>query len=117
MRVDGDCVGSYQMVRTFTATDDAGNDTTLVQTITVEDTTAPEMTIPESYTVECSDELILDDALAVDNCSSCATELTSALRLRATGMSLELVAEHLDGELAGMETYRVYLDLQRPATW
>ena len=26
-------------------------------------------------------------------------------------MSLELVAEHLDGELAGMETYRVYLDL------
>ena len=26
-------------------------------------------------------------------------------------MSLELVAEHLDGELAGMETCRVYLDL------
>ena len=55
----------------FTATDDAGNATTLVQTITVEDTTAPELTIPESYTVECSDELILDDALAVDNCSAC----------------------------------------------
>ena len=48
VRVDGDCVGSYQMVRTFTATDDAGNETTLVQTITVEDTTAPELTIPDS---------------------------------------------------------------------
>ncbi|MGB2230510.1 MAG: hypothetical protein ACPH1A_04620, partial [Flavobacteriales bacterium] len=111
VRVDGDCVGSYQMVRTFTATDDAGNATTLVQTITVEDTTAPELTIPESYTVECSDELILDDALAVDNCSSCATEFDFSSSAEGYGMSLELVAEHLDGELAGMETYRVYLDL------
>ena len=111
VRVDGDCVGSYQMVRTFTATDDAGNATTLVQTITVEDTTAPELTIPESYTVECSDELILDDALAVDNCSSCATEFDFSSSAEGYGMSLELVAEHLDGELAGMETYRIYLDL------
>ena len=111
VRVDGDCVGSYQMVRTFTATDDAGNATTLVQTITVEDTTAPELTIPESYTVECSDELILDDALAVDNCSSCATEFDFSSSVEGYGMSLELVAEHLDGELAGMETYRIYLDL------
>ena len=111
VRVDGDCVGSFQMVRTFTATDDAGNATTLVQTITVEDTTAPELTIPESYTVECSDELILDDALAVDNCSACATEFDFSTSAEGYGMSLELVAEHLDGELAGMETYRVYLDL------
>ncbi|MDC3397083.1 hypothetical protein OAW57_00145, partial [Flavobacteriales bacterium] len=111
VRVDGDCVGSYQMVRTFTATDDAGNATTLVQTITVEDTTAPELTIPESYTVECSDELVLEDALAVDNCSSCATEFDFSSSAEGYGMSLELVAEHLDGELAGMETYRVYLDL------
>ena len=98
-------------MRTFTATDDAGNATTLVQTITVEDTTAPELTIPESYTVECSDELVLEDALAVDNCSSCATEFDFSSSAEGYGMSLELVAEHLDGELAGMETYRVYLDL------
>ena len=32
------------MVRTFTATDDAGNSSEAQQTITVEDTTAPEFT-------------------------------------------------------------------------
>ena len=111
VRVDGGCVGTFQMVRTFTATDDAGNSTTLVQTITVEDTTAPELTIPEDYVVECSDELVLDDALAVDNCSSCATEFDFSSSAADYGLSMELVAEHLDGELAGMETYRIYLDL------
>ena len=68
--IAGDCAGSYTIVRTFTATDDAGNSTSATQTITVEDTTAPEFTsVPADYTAECSDELILDDASASDNCS------------------------------------------------
>ena len=29
---------------------------------------APELTIPEDYTIECSEELILEDASATDNC-------------------------------------------------
>ena len=68
----------------ITATDDAGNSTTLVQTISVQDTTAPELTIPEDYVVECSDELILDDALAVDNCSFARLNLISARRQQIT---------------------------------
>ena len=83
----------------------------MVQTISVQDTTAPELTIPEDYVVECSDELVLDDALAVDNCSSCSTEFDFSSSAADYGLSMELVAEHLDGELAGMETYRIYLDL------
>ena len=61
--------GNYVIVRTFTATDDAGNSASATQTITVQDTTAPEFTfVPADYTVECSDEMPMDDATAADNC-------------------------------------------------
>ena len=74
----GDCVGNYTVVRTFTATDDAGNSTSATQTITVQDTTAPEFTsIPADYTSECSDDLILDDATASDNCGEVTIEVSS----------------------------------------
>ena len=76
--IAGDCAGNYTVVRTFTATDDAGNSTSATQTITVEDTTAPEFTsIPADYTAECSDELILDDASASDNCGEVSIEVSS----------------------------------------
>jgi hypothetical protein len=40
-RVDGSCVNSYVLTRTWTATDECGNTTTHKQTITVVDTTKP----------------------------------------------------------------------------
>ena len=75
--IAGDCAGSYTIVRTFTAMDDAGNSTSATQTITVEDTTAPELVIPADYTAECSDELILDEASASDNCGTVSIEVSS----------------------------------------
>ena len=76
--IAGDCAGNYTVVRTFTATDDAGNSTSATQTITVEDTTAPEFTsVPADYTSECSDDLILDDATASDNCGEVTIEVSS----------------------------------------
>lgn len=64
------CTHSYVVTRTFTATDDCGNSTQASQVITIQDTTAPDLTIPSSYTVECSDNIIYDDAVAMDNCGT-----------------------------------------------
>ena len=74
----GDAAGNYVIVRTFTATDDAGNSASATQTITVQDTTAPEFTfVPADYTVECSDEMPMDDATASDNCGEVTIEVSS----------------------------------------
>ena len=59
------------------------------QTITVQDTIAPEFTfVPADYTVECSDEMPMDDATASDNCGEVTIEVTRrrplAMRLATT---------------------------------
>ena len=109
--IAGDCEGNYTVVRTFTATDDAGNSSEAQQTIVVEDTTAPELSIPSDYTAECSDDLVFDDATVVDNCTSCADDFAFTSTVDGYGLSLELVASHDDGVLAGLQTYRIYLDV------
>ena len=109
--IPGDCVGTLTIVRTFTATDDAGNSTSATQTISVVDTTAPELVIPADYTAECSDELVLEDATATDNCSVCSDAFDFTSTVEGYGLSLELVASHVGGELDGLRTYRVYLDV------
>ena len=76
--IAGDAAGNYIVVRTFTATDDCGNSSSATQTITVQDTTAPEFTsVPADYTAECSDELVMDDATATDNCGEVSIEVSS----------------------------------------
>ena len=53
--VPGDCPGWYTILRTYTAQDDADNDTTAVQTIQVVDTLAPVFTyVPEAVILECN---------------------------------------------------------------
>ena len=67
--IPGDSEGNYTVIRTFTAIDDAGNTSyEAVQTIYVVDDSAPEITVPDDYTIECSDDIVYDDATAVDNC-------------------------------------------------
>ena len=65
---------SYVVTRTFTVTDECGNDSTATQTITIQDTTNPMLTIPADYTVECSDMHPLDEATATDNCGMVTIE-------------------------------------------
>ena len=53
---EGSGLGEYTITRTFTVTDDAGNNTVAAQTITVIDTTAPEFTyVPADATYQCSE--------------------------------------------------------------
>ena len=47
-----------------------------------QDTTAPEFTfVPADYTVECSDEMPMDDATASDNCGEVTIEVSARPRL------------------------------------
>ena len=69
-RVDGFCEDTYTLTRTWTATDNCGNETTLSQTINVQDTTKPELTIPADATVECDAIPKTGVATATDNCDA-----------------------------------------------
>ena len=88
----GDCAGEYTITRTFTATDDCGNSTSATQTITVQDTTAPELSIPADYTAECSDELVMDDATATDNCGTVSIDVVSETTAGDVLVSTRLLA-------------------------
>ena len=66
-----ECEGTFDIVRTWVATDNCNNAATAVQVISVVDEEGPYFTfVPEDYTAECSDDLVLEMAEAVDHCSS-----------------------------------------------
>ncbi len=69
--IPGACINNYQLIRTWTATDECGNFNTVSQTITVQDTTAPVFTTPApaNATVECDQVPAQPDLSATDNCS------------------------------------------------
>ena len=106
------CAGNYVIVRTFTATDDAGNSSSASQTITVEDTTAPEFTfVPADYTVECS--------------TRC--RWTTPRRQTTAEVTIEVSSETTAGDAAGnyviVRTFTATDDagnssrLRRPSPW
>ncbi|SEU17402.1 hypothetical protein SAMN05444285_1841, partial [Draconibacterium orientale] len=72
-RTDGNCANSYTLTRTWTATDDCGNETSFTQTVTVSDNTAPTFneTLPlAEITAECDDVVEAVVLTAADNCDS-----------------------------------------------
>ena len=69
--IDGDCASGAQIVRTWTAIDNCGNETTASQTIFIIDNDAPVFTtFPENVTVDCDNGTIpeLPDIWGVDAC-------------------------------------------------
>ncbi len=73
--VETDCPSNYTITRTFTATDDCGNEATAVQTITVEDTTDPIFgDYVDYYEFECDEDFITVLPTATDACSDVTYE-------------------------------------------
>ncbi|MFN0031123.1 MAG: T9SS type A sorting domain-containing protein [Flavobacteriales bacterium] len=73
--IETDCASNYSIVRTFTATDDCGNEATAVQTITVEDTQAPVFDeYVNYYEFECDEDFITEIPTATDACSDVTYE-------------------------------------------
>ncbi|NNK81881.1 MAG: PKD domain-containing protein, partial [Flavobacteriaceae bacterium] len=65
------CFGNYTITRTWTATDECGNITSVDQTITVEDTTDPVLAdIPADITAECDNIPAVGSPTATDNCDA-----------------------------------------------
>jgi len=64
-----DCEKRY--IRTWTATDDCGNTSTVSQVCTAIDNTAPTFTsVPSSKTIDCDEDPTMGMATATDNCNS-----------------------------------------------
>ncbi|SFM91634.1 gliding motility-associated C-terminal domain-containing protein [Chitinophaga sp. YR627] len=65
------CNESYQLIRTWTATDLCGNKTVLTQTITVQDTIRPRFSVivPAAVTVDCDKVPGVESVTATDNCT------------------------------------------------
>ncbi|MEM9819759.1 MAG: SdrD B-like domain-containing protein [Bacteroidota bacterium] len=67
----GPCSHNYQLIRSWTATDECGNQDVQTQVISVEDNTAPILFgVPADETVECSTIPIAATPTATDNCDS-----------------------------------------------
>jgi gliding motility-associated-like protein len=68
--VSGDCPGHFSVIRHFTVTDDAGNESQGSQVISVIDTVAPSFSYVPNFEIwECNAPAELDSAVASDNCS------------------------------------------------
>ena len=78
----GGCTHTYSLVRTWTATDDCGNQSTVSQTINLVDNEAPQFaSIPTDITLECTDGLPDPNAVTVtDACDPApSVEVTTAI--------------------------------------
>lgn len=74
VRIDGDCPGNYQLVRTYTLTDDCGNASQWVWTIAVSDIEGPQIIgVPADIALGCGDEIPAADVFALDQCDPAPT--------------------------------------------
>ncbi len=79
----GTCPDNYTIIRTWTATDDCGNQSVATQSVTILDTTAPVFTsTANDITLSCADDLGAANGTATDNCDNDVeitfTEVTTA---------------------------------------
>ena len=79
--IEGTCADNFTLIRTWTATDNCGNQDIQSQTITVGDNEGPEFTnIPEAITVECGNIPAPVDPIVTDDCSENVTLTFNEIR-------------------------------------
>ncbi|MFL0778253.1 MAG: T9SS type A sorting domain-containing protein, partial [Prochlorococcus sp.] len=92
--IEGDCPQEYTLVRTWTATDNCGNSSSVSQTITVVDTTAPQLTDTcglmngEEVEVCCEDisgTVTIPAACELSFTDNCDSDATSTLTETCVG--------------------------------
>lgn len=70
-KIAGNCAGNFTLIRTWTATDDCGNQTEQTRTVTVEDTEGPTLVgVPTDVTVGCDAVPAAPKVTATDNCEA-----------------------------------------------
>ncbi|RAK19080.1 gliding motility-associated-like protein, partial [Flavobacterium aquaticum] len=76
-RINGSCASNYQLIRTWTATDTCGNETSHIQIIDVQDTTPPVFTgeIPVDGFADCDNIPVAPTMTATDNCGNVTVTL------------------------------------------
>lgn len=81
------CDADFDIIRTWTATDECGNTTTASQTITIwPDNEPPVFTyFPSDYTVTCGEDVIFGEPTVEDQCST----FTLTSEITATGACLD----------------------------
>jgi len=66
---DGSCGYDFTIIRTYTVTDDCGNDNSVTQKAVVYDDTPPTLSdIPDHTTIECDESISVVELTATDNC-------------------------------------------------
>lgn len=69
--IEGNCIGNYQVVRTWVAIDACGNTSTFDQNIFYQDGTAPTfVSFPNDFTITCGEAIPMETPIAEDACGS-----------------------------------------------
>jgi len=106
-RVDGLCANSYDLVRTWTATDECGNISTYTQTIKVVDNEAPVFNgiLPANVTYSCNAEVPIPAVLtATDNCGVATVTFTETRTDGACGNNYILIRTWTATDVCGNKT-------------
>ena len=93
LTVQGSCVGSYTITRTWTATDLSGNTSTASQVITVQDTAGPTTTTAFTaiVSVNCDAIPAKPELIFIDNCSTVSPAIFTENIINRTENSYSIV--------------------------
>ncbi|MFV8357801.1 gliding motility-associated C-terminal domain-containing protein, partial [Flavobacterium sp. XS1P32] len=103
VEVQGSCIGSYTITRTWTATDSSGNKATASQVINVSDTVGPITNTAYSpiLNVNCDAIPAKPELVFVDNCSTVSTPIFTENIINRTDSSYSIVRKWLVSDTCG----------------